>query len=184
MTIDPGTHQHWETLAGFHGTTGDSYYDLDRVVAGGTLMTVLEEQALARATGAPPSAPLSRLAGVDVVHLHSHIGADSVVLARAGARVTAVDFSGTALARARELAERVGVTLETVHADSQALPDMLAGRFDVAYATIGVLCWVGDLDAWMTNAAGCLRPGGQLVLMELHPLLSRSEERRVGKECW
>ncbi|MFJ9446681.1 hypothetical protein ACIRRH_33205 [Kitasatospora sp. NPDC101235] len=36
-------------------------------------------------------------------------------------------------------------------------------------ATYGVLCWIGDLDAWMRGAATALRPGGRLVLVDLHP---------------
>jgi hypothetical protein len=34
-----------------------------------------------------------------------------------------------------------------------------------------VLCWIADLDAWMRSVRSTLRPGGRLVLVELHPLL-------------
>lgn len=40
----------------------------------------------------------------------------------------------------------------------------------MAFASYGVLCWIGDLDAWMRGAALALRPGGRLVLVEFHPL--------------
>ncbi|MGR7002749.1 hypothetical protein ACU686_40170 [Yinghuangia aomiensis] len=33
-----------------------------------------------------------------------------------------------------------------------------------------MLCWIRDLGAWMSGAAGALRPGGRLVLVDVHPL--------------
>ncbi|MGH9019829.1 MAG: class I SAM-dependent methyltransferase [Acidimicrobiales bacterium] len=157
---------HWESLAAFHGTGRDTYYDLDAVVAGGTLMGGEEAAALDVATHG------AGVAGLDVMHLQCHLGADAITMARAGARVTAVDFSATALARLDDLAARCGVSVVTVEADSRDLPATLANGFDLVYATIGVLCWIDDLDAWFASAARALRPGGSLVLVELHPLLT------------
>jgi SAM-dependent methyltransferase len=62
------------------------------------------------------------------------------------------------------------VELEIVQADSTALPAELHGRFDLAYATIGVISWIGDLGAWMRSVAATLKPGGALALVEIHPL--------------
>jgi len=33
-----------------------------------------------------------------------------------------------------------------------------------------VICWIDDLAAWMRSAHAALRPGGRLVLVEIHPL--------------
>jgi SAM-dependent methyltransferase len=63
------------------------------------------------------------------------------------------------------------VEVDFVEADTTALPAELRGRFDLAYATVGVLCWIDDLDAWMRSAASVLRTGGRLLLVDLHPLL-------------
>ena len=41
----------------------------------------------------------------------------------------------------------------------------LDGRFDVVFASYGVLAWIRDVIAWMGGAARALRPGGQLVLV-------------------
>jgi SAM-dependent methyltransferase len=106
----------------------------------------------------------------DVVHIQCHIGFDTIALARRGARVTGVDFSRVSLAKAADLAERCGVEIQWVQADAAALPDSLHGCFDLAYATIGAICWIEDIGAWMRCAAATLRPGGRLVLVEIHPL--------------
>jgi SAM-dependent methyltransferase len=148
---------HWDALARIHGQ--DAYYDTEALVAGADVLGDAEAEAVGQVTN------------LDVLHLQSHIAFDSIALARRGARVTCVDFSGESLARAAELAERCGVTLELVQADTQALPKTLFGRFDLVYAALGVLSWIGDLDAWMRGAAAALRPGGRFALVELHPLL-------------
>ena len=62
-----------------------------------------------------------------------------------------------------------------MQADAAALPDSLRGGFDVAYATIGAICWIEDIGAWMRCAAATLRPGGRLVLVEIHPLYAMVE---------
>ena len=164
--MDRSNYTHWEQLAAIHGTGTDRYYDLDALVAGGTLMGSEEKAALDRATGE------HGVDGLDVLHLQCHLGCDAVTMARRGARVTGVDFSPTALHRLRELAQRCGVEVATIEADSRSLPHDLDASFDLVYATIGVLCWIDDLASWMTGVARVLRPGGTLVLVELHPLLT------------
>jgi predicted TPR repeat methyltransferase len=74
------------------------------------------------------------------------LGFDAVLLARRGARVTGADFSASSLTKAREIAVRCEVQIEYLHADSLDLPTALHGRFDLVYATIGVIGWIGDLD--------------------------------------
>lgn len=75
-----------------------------------------------------------------------------------------------AVERARSLAASAGLDATFVQADTQALPDELAGRFDTVFASYGVLYWIRDLDAWMAGAAMALRRGGRLVIVENHPL--------------
>ena len=154
---------HWETLAAFHGTGSDRFYDVDALVAGHDSFTDLEENALALATSN------NGVEGLDIIHIQSHIAFDSISMARRGARVTAVDFSPTALRRAEEIAALVGVSITTIQSDSRDLPPSLDGRFDIAYATIGVLGWIDDLNAWMHSASRVLRAGGHLVIVEIHP---------------
>src|SRR5215210_4491972 len=105
-------------MAAIHGQ--DRYYDSEALVEGRRDLGLLE------------SAAVGDVRGCDLVHIQCHIGFDTIMLARRGARVTGVDFSDAALAKARDLAERSGVEAEWVQADATALPESLHGRFDVA----------------------------------------------------
>jgi SAM-dependent methyltransferase len=164
--MEDANFDHWEQLAKLHGTGQDRMYDLEALIAGGSLMGLEEQAALARVTEG------RGVDGLDVLHLQCHIGCDSITLARMGARVTSVDFSPTALARLRDLAEQCGLEVTTIEADSRDLPHELDHSFDLVYSTIGVLCWIDDVAAWMKGVARVLRPGGRLLLVELHPMLT------------
>jgi SAM-dependent methyltransferase len=75
------------------------------------------------------------------------------------------------LAKAEHVARRAGVEVSWIQADAVSIPAHLAERFDLAYATIGAICWIEDISAWMRSVAATLCPGGRLVLIEIHPLL-------------
>jgi SAM-dependent methyltransferase len=151
---------HWDALAAVHGQ--DAYYDSEALVAGADSLREAETAGVREAVGA--------VAGLDVLHLQCHIGFDAISLARRGARVVGVDFSPASLEKARALARRCEVDVEFVEADATALPVALHNRFDLVYATIGVVYWIDDLRAWMRSAAAALRGGGRLLLVEVHPL--------------
>jgi 2-polyprenyl-3-methyl-5-hydroxy-6-metoxy-1,4-benzoquinol methylase len=141
---------HWDALAAVHGQ--DAYYDTEALVGGADSLRLHEAAAVREAVG--------DVAGLDVLHLQCHIGFDSISLARRGARVTGADFSSASLAKGRDLAARAGVEVEFVEADATALPAELHGRFDLVYSTMGVLCWIEDLDAWMRSVHAALRQAG------------------------
>ena len=145
----------WDERAARHGQ--DATYDVRGFLAGDTPLRDIE------------LALLPDVNGLDLLHLQCHFGLDTLAWARRGARVTGVDFSPVAVERARALATEAGLAATFLQADTQRLPSTLDGRFDLVYASYGVLVWIGDLAAWMSGAARALRPGGRLVLVELHP---------------
>ena len=153
---------HWDALASVHGQ--DAYYDTDALVAGADSLRAAETAGLREAVGA--------VAGLDVMHLQCHIGFDTISLARRGARVVGVDFSPASLEKARALARRCEVSVEFVEGDATRLPVELHNRFDLVYATIGVINWIEDLRAWMRSATAALRGGGRLLLVDIHPLFT------------
>jgi SAM-dependent methyltransferase len=159
---------HWDELARLHAALpapapGEPRrpYDTAALVRGESSLVAVEAEGLARAVG--------DVGGLDVLHAQCHLGFDAISLARMGARVTGLDFSATALELARDLAERCDTAVDWCRADAVDPPPHLANAFDLVYATFGILCWIEDVDAWMSAMHRVLRPSGKLLLVDLHP---------------
>lgn len=127
-----------------------------------------------------PFLPSPRLSGLDLCHLQCHIGTDTVSLARAGARVTGVDFSPSALRVASALADRAGVTATWVETDVLDARSAVDGDFDVVYTSIGTITWLQDLDRWAAQISGLLRAGGTFFIRDGHPALYALDENAPG----
>ena len=112
-------------------------------------------------------ARLPELHGRHVLHFGCGTGEATAELVELGALVTGVDASAEAIGLAHERAPRAAL----LHADPEALPvELRRGRFDVAYAGLGTLRDVEDLDAWVSGVAAALRAGGGMLLFDRHPV--------------
>ncbi|MDP2289719.1 MAG: class I SAM-dependent methyltransferase [Actinomycetota bacterium] len=117
----------------------------------------------------PRLGPVADLRGV---HLQCHIGTDTVSLARLGARMTGLDFSGPALEVAARLARLSDQQIDFVESDVYAAGRHLpAGEFDFVYTGVGALCWLPSVDRWAQVVAALLKPGGFLFIREGHPVV-------------
>nr|WP_243858723.1 class I SAM-dependent methyltransferase [Mycobacterium sp. DL440] len=93
-------------------------------------------------------------------------GGDAVWLAENGWRVTAVDVSETALARAAAEAQERGVAEQITferHDLSESVPD---GRFDLVSAQFLQSPIAMDRAGLLRRAAGAVAPGGLLVIVD------------------
>jgi SAM-dependent methyltransferase len=109
---------------------------------------------------------LPRLEGRYVCHLSCGTGGQTLLLEKLGAFVTGIDPSAAALRQARGR----GPSIAWVHAQLEELPlELKRGRFDLVYAGAGTLARVYDLTELMHGIAGMLRPGGGLILFDVHP---------------
>jgi SAM-dependent methyltransferase len=106
------------------------------------------------------------------VHVQCHIGHDTISLARLGARVTGVDFSPSALAVGRDLAEACALDVRFVESELYEIPSVLGADFDLVYTGVGALNWLPDIAGWGRVVAGLLRPGGRLYVRDAHPMLN------------
>jgi SAM-dependent methyltransferase len=152
---------HWEDRVAIH--LGPRGYDLDRLLAGQDRLNIIEDHEL------PP------LVGKRVLHLQCHFGADSLkLLQRGAAEIVGVDFSASAIAAARRLAQDAGIAdrAHFVEADvydaKRAVPQ--PHGFDLVFVTWGAICWLPDIREWARIVAAMLRSGGALYLADAHPV--------------
>jgi len=156
--------RHWEEIAEVHARS----YDVEPLLAG---EHVLDEIQVAE---------MGDVAGRTLLHLQCHIGTDTLSWARLGAVVTGVDFSPASLREAVKLATRTGLPARFVESSLYDLPGRLGETFDVVYTSVGVLCWLSDLDAWARIVAAHLKPGGTFYMMESHPFLNVFDDEADG----
>lgn len=123
-----------------------------------------------------PFLPGGSIKGLDVIHLQCHIGTDTLSLARAGARVTGLDFSGESLAVARRLTQASGLNARWVQADALEARAAVEDDFDVVFTGIGAITWLKDLTVWGRQVADLLRPGGVFYIRDGHPMLYAMDE--------
>jgi SAM-dependent methyltransferase len=95
-------------------------------------------------------------------------GRNGVWLAQQGLEVTSVDFSPVALAKARELAEKAGVAIETIEADlgTWAWP---AAAYDVIVGIFIQFAPPAMRGRMFAGIKGALRPRGLLILEGYRP---------------
>jgi methyl halide transferase len=93
-------------------------------------------------------------------------GHDAVAFARAGFRVTGVDFASGALAQARALAAAQGVPVEFIEADFFSLGQEYGGAFDYVLEHV-TYCAIDPSrrPEYARAMSSLLKPGGRLIAL-------------------
>ena len=115
---------------------------------------------------------LPELAGKKVLHMQCHFGQDTLSLKTLGAaEVWGLDFSPVALREAAALAQDLDMEANWGLANATEIQKALLGQFDLVFASYGVLGWHPDIKPWMDAAFSYLKPGGELIMADFHPVL-------------
>jgi 2-polyprenyl-3-methyl-5-hydroxy-6-metoxy-1,4-benzoquinol methylase len=113
---------------------------------------------------------LGDIEGKTLIHLQCNTGADTISLARLGARVTGVDLVPENIHYARKLAADFGIDdARFIESNVLEIMETHHERYDVVFTTEGVLCWLPDLYLWARNVRHLLADDGFLYLMDGHP---------------
>jgi SAM-dependent methyltransferase len=129
----------------------------------------LAEAWFAQRRGAPAFSaliPFDDLRGKDVLEIGSGTGVHTKLLAAAGARVSAVDLTPTAVELTSRRLELAGLAADVREADAESLP-YGDSTFDFVWSW-GVIHHSADTDRVVAEIARVLRPGGRLAFMVYH----------------
>jgi 2-polyprenyl-3-methyl-5-hydroxy-6-metoxy-1,4-benzoquinol methylase len=107
--------------------------------------------------------------GKSLLHLQCHFGLDTLSWAREGATVTGIDISSEGIRLAKLLSKKAGIEATFIESNLYDLPKNLSEKFDIVYTSIGVLCWLNDLEKWGKIIENFLKPGGFFYIAEIHP---------------
>ncbi|MBI5971155.1 MAG: class I SAM-dependent methyltransferase [Deltaproteobacteria bacterium] len=89
-------------------------------------------------------------------------GIYTIELAKRGAYTAGFDNSLDMLLSAKAKAEKEGLTINFLAADATGLP-FKDGSFDIALS-VGMLCFIADMDGALLEMKRVLRPGGRIVI--------------------
>ena len=135
------------------------FYDLDSFLKGRSSLNDIELNLL------------GDIKGKSILHLQCHFGQDTISLSRLGAEVTGVDFSDKAIESVRQIAKETGSNAKFVCCDIYDLPNHLDDKYDIVFTSYGTIGWLPDLDKWAKIIADFLKPNGQFVFVEFHPVV-------------
>jgi SAM-dependent methyltransferase len=157
-------------------------------------------QAWVRRFGSPEQAaekiskdPVGRLAqlapyipearGKKIINLLGSHGGKALSLALLGAQVTVVDISAENAAYARQTAAALNLPLRYLVCDVLQLPEReKTADYDVVIMELGILHYFVDLDPLAELVRDLLKPGGQLILQEFHPVSTKLVTTRGKKQ--
>ncbi|WP_017257876.1 class I SAM-dependent methyltransferase [Pedobacter arcticus] len=135
------------------------FYGLDGFLKGKTSLNEIELNLL------------GDLKGKTILHLQCHFGQDSISLSRLGADVTGVDLSDKAIESAKQIAKDINSDAKFICCDIYDLPSHLDEKFDIVFTSYGTMGWLPDLTKWAKIISHFLKPNGQFVFVEFHPLV-------------
>lgn len=135
------------------------FYDLDGFMNGNSSLNDIELSLL------------GDIKGKSILHLQCHFGQDTISLSRLGAEVTGVDFSDKAIESALQIAKETQSNTKFICCDIYDLPKHLDKKFDVVFTSYGTIGWLPDLGKWAKIVADFLKPNGQFIFVEFHPVV-------------
>jgi len=106
-----------------------------------------------------------------ILHLQCHFGQDTISFSRLGAKSVGVDLSDNAIEKAKEIAQKLNTDTRFISCDIYDLPNHLNEQFDIVFTSYGTIGWLPDLDKWAKIIAQFLKPGGQFVMADFHPVV-------------
>lgn len=147
----------WNTKT--HEHVDSKFYDLEGFKAGNTSLKEIE------------LALLGDVTGKSILHLQCHFGQDTLSLSRMGAKTTGIDLSDTAIEQAKKLNTELGLSAEFICCDVYDLPHHLNKQFDLVFTSYGTIGWLPDLDKWASLVSQFLKPDGEFIFVEFHPVV-------------
>ena len=109
--------------------------------------------------------------GKSLLHLQCHFGQDTLSWSRLGAKCTGIDLSSEGIKQAKLLNDELGLDATFIESNLYDVLKNVEGKFDLVFASYGVIGWLPDLITWGEIIASKLKNGGVFYLIEFHPIV-------------
>ncbi len=149
--------QLWDERVALHWNS--SFYDMEGFKSGATTLQKPELEIIS-----------DLVADKKLLHLQCHFGLDTLSLARMGAKVTGLDFSGEAIKAAKQLSDSISMPARFVESNVYDLEKSIPKeQFDFIFTSYGAIPWLPDLKLWAAQIGKALKSGGHFFIAEFHP---------------
>lgn len=92
------------------------------------------------------------------MHLQCNTGADSICLAKLGAKVTGVDLVPENIVAAKKLAHELGIDkVDFFECDIMELKEKHHEKYDIVFTSEGALIWLPNKKKWAETIAQLLK---------------------------
>ena len=97
-------------------------------------------------------------------------------------RCVGFDISDEFIVQARVLNDAAKQDVEFVRVNVLEIPESFNAQFDLVYITIGALGWLPNLEVFLSTIARLLKPGGNVFIYEMHPILDMFDTDEDAKK--
>ena len=97
-------------------------------------------------------------------------------------RCVGFDISDEFIGQARVLNDAAKQDVEFVRVNVLEIPESFNAQFDLVYITIGALGWLPNLEVFLSTIARLLKPGGNVFIYEMHPILDMFDADENAKK--
>ena len=149
--------QTWNNKTDVH--IASEFYDMEGFLSGKSTLNIIELDLL------------GDISDKKILHLQCHFGQDTMTFSRMGAKATGVDLSDKAIERAREFTTQLHLDTTFICCDIYDLPNHLDEKFDIVFTSYGTIGWLPDLNKWADVVSHFLKPSGQFVMADFHPVV-------------
>jgi len=139
----------WDKKVSIH--TKSEFYDVEGFVNGKTSLNKYELE------------ELGNVNGKSLLHLQCHFGQDTLSWSRLGATCTGIDLSSEGIKQAKLLNDKLGLNATFIESNLYDVPKNVIGKFDIVFASYGVIGWLPDLKTWGEIIASKLKTGGFFI---------------------
>ena len=118
------------------------------------------------------------LSGKSIIHLQCNTGADTILLAKMGAKALVPDN----ILYAQKLSDDLGIcNVSFIESDIMELMEKHNEKYDVVFVSEGAIGWLPDLTKWGQTIKHLLKDDGYLYIFDSHPIALMFDEGKLGE---
>lgn len=114
---------------------------------------------------------LTNLSDKNVLNILCNFGMTCFAIENKAYSVTGLDFNPVAIKKANQIKGKINSKCKFIESD--ILEYETSVKYDIIYASFGIINWISDLDLFFKKIYKLLNKGGKFILVEYHSNLSK-----------